>query len=126
LTCKIFSKIVIFIKTFQLLIGAVTNILAYVPVFVLVQFFRRTGSRRGKSMRLKEKIETMSSHVESNRRTNVQKRGKTNSFIAFPWWLKIILYFVSFTLMTLSICLVAFKGKCNKDIVFSISQWKEY
>jgi len=97
---------------------------AYLLVFVLVQFFRRTSSRRAKSIRLKEVIQTMSSHVKRPRSIrekfdyfNGEKKGNSrrreaNSFITFPWWLKIILYSVSLTLMALSSCLVAFRGKC--------------
>ena len=87
--------------------GNITNIVAYVPVFVLIQIFKRTSSVWSKSKRLEKLVtKTGPSLYKKQIRT---KDSKSMSF-TFPWGFKIFLYLFSFVVMVSSIVLVTFKG----------------
>ena len=88
------------------MLGVITNVLAYLPVFFLIELFRRTSSRTSKIKRLQKSISTISTAKKVN--LLPMKGSKKN--IQFPWWLKIILYLASFGCMAFSIFLIAFKG----------------
>ena len=92
----------------KIFIGFLTNIVAYVPVFVLIQLFRRTSSVWSKSKRLVKLIKNTDSSLNKNKIHT--KESESMSWI-FPWWFKIILYLFSFIVMASSIVLVTFKGK---------------
>ena len=87
--------------------GVLTNIVSYVPVFVLIQLFKRTSSVWSKSKRLERLIRNSESSLNKN--NSLTKESKTMS-ITFPWWFKIFLYLVSFVVMASSIVVVTFKG----------------
>jgi hypothetical protein len=87
--------------------GNLTNTMAYVPVFVLIQIFKRTSSVMSKSKRL-EKLVTKT-RPSLNKKQIHTKDSKSMSF-TFPWWFKIFLYLLSIVVMASSIVLVAFKG----------------
>ena len=87
--------------------GVLTNIVSYVPVFVLIQLFKRTSSVWSKSKRLERLIRNSESSLNKN--NSLTKESKTMS-ITFPWWFKMFLYLVSFVVMASSIGLVTFKG----------------
>jgi hypothetical protein len=91
-----------------MVLGVITNLLAYLPVFFLIELFRRTSNRSSKIKRLQNLIKTLS-NVKNDNLLSVN--GKcSKKFKPFPWWLKIILYITSFSCMAFSICLIAFKG----------------
>jgi len=87
-------------------LGVITNVLAYLPVFFLIELFRRTSPRTSKIKRLQKSISTIS----TTKKVNLLPMNGSKKNIQFPWWLKIILYLASFSCMALSICLIAFKG----------------
>ncbi len=87
--------------------GILTNIVAYVPVFVLIQIFKRTSSVLSKSKRLEKLVKNTGSII--NKKQIHIKDSKLMSF-PFPWWFKIFLYLFSFVFMVSSIVLVTFKG----------------
>jgi hypothetical protein len=91
----------------QIFIGVLTNIVAYVPVFVLIQLFKRTSSVWSKSKRLEKFMENNESSL--NKKKIHTKESDLMSF-TFPWWFKIFLYLFSFIVMASSIVLVTFKG----------------
>ena len=88
------------------MLGVISNLRAYLPVFFLVELFRRTSSRTSKIKRLQKSISTIS----TTKKVNLLPMNGSKKNIQFPWWLKVILYLVSFSCMALSICLIAFKG----------------
>ena len=87
--------------------GVLTNIVAYVPVFVLIQLFKRTSSFRSKSKKLEKLIKNNESSLNKN---NFHTEESKSMSIIFPWWFKIFLYLFSFFVMASSICFVTFKG----------------
>ncbi len=87
--------------------GNLTNIVAYVPVFVLIQLFKRTSSVWSKSKRLEKLVKKTGPSL--NKKQIHTKDSKSMSF-TFPWWFKIFLYLFSFVVMVSSIVLVTFKG----------------
>jgi hypothetical protein len=91
-----------------------TNMLAYIPVFVLIELFKRTSHRKSKSKRLQKVLKNIRGKAQETFETKSKKDSiKINQrrVFSFPWWLKIILYVVSYFCMALSICFVIFKGK---------------
>ena len=89
--------------------GVLTNIVAYVPVFVLIQLFKRTSSFRSKSKKV-EKLIKKSLNESSLSKNNFHTEESKSMSIIFPWWFKIFLYLFSFFVMASSIGLVTFKG----------------
>ena len=89
--------------------GVLTNIVAYVPVFVLIQLFKRTSSFRSKSKKV-EKLIKNSLNESSLSKNNFNTEESKSMSITFPWWFKIFLYLFSFFVMASSIGLVTFKG----------------
>jgi hypothetical protein len=79
-----------------------------VPVFVLIQLFKRTSSVWSKSKRLEKLIKNTDSSL--NKKKIHTKESKSMS-CTFPWWFKIFLYLFSFIVMASAIVLVTFKGK---------------
>jgi hypothetical protein len=88
--------------------------LAYIPVFFLVELFKRTSSRKSKSERLQNIIQNMSKSenfkMEEIKIENGSSKNKNKKWILFPWWFKIIFYCISYTCMALSICSIIFIG----------------
>jgi hypothetical protein len=107
----------------KIAVGIITNILAYIPVFFLIELFKRTSSRKSKLKKLQKLISSLSGTTKNinllseSEKVPLKKRIK---FIKFPWWFKIILYIISFILMALSILLVVFRGKYFFIEVFSL------
>jgi len=97
----------------KIFIGVLTNIAAYVPVFVLIQIFKRTSSVLSKSIRLEKLIENTDPIQNKNKLS--AKESKSMSLL-FPWWFKIFLYLGSFVSMSSSIILVTFKGNFYRAI----------
>ena len=89
------------------MIGIISNIVAYMPVIILIQLYKRTSSHVVKTTRLENALDNMLA-------SNKSKKSKINSNIkksfTFPWWFKIFLYLISFGVMAASISLVTFKG----------------
>ena len=95
----------------QIFIGCLTNIVAYVPVFLLIQLFERTSSVWSKSTRLEKLIKNTGSSINKKKiRTEESKSLRWT----FPWWFKIFLYLGSFVSMASSIVLVTLKGILKK------------
>ena len=97
------------------MIGILTNMLAYIPVFFLVELFKRTSSRKSKSEKLQNIIDknmSTSKNIKINeiKIENGSSKNKNKKCIPFPWWLKIILYCISYACMALSICSIIFIG----------------
>ena len=89
--------------------GVLTNIVAYVPVFVLIQLFKRTSSFRSKSKKV-EKLIKKSLNESSLSKNNFHTEESKSMSFTFPWWFKIFLYLFSLFVMASSIGLVTFKG----------------
>ncbi len=100
-------KIFYFLK---ILCGLLTNLVAFLPVFALVQIFKHTSSRNSKTNKLKRIIDDKISSKVNKTYRSVKDVNKSTKNIFFPWWLKIILYLISFTCMALSIAIMVFKG----------------
>jgi hypothetical protein len=90
--------------------GILTNIVAYVPVFVLIQLFKRTSSVFSKSKRLEKLVTKTGPSLNKNQIHTKDSKSMSFTFITFPWWFKIFLYLFSFVVMVSSIVLVIFKG----------------
>ena len=91
----------------QIFIGVLTNIVAYVPVFVLIQLFKRTSGVWSKSKRLEKFMKNTGSSLNKN---NYQTKESKSMRFTFPWWFKIFLYLFSLIVMASSIVLVTLKG----------------
>jgi hypothetical protein len=96
-------------------IGILSNMLAYIPVFFLVELFKRTSSRKSKSEILQNIINKNMSTSENIKMEEIKiengsSKNKNNKCFPFPWWFKLILYCISFACMTLSICSIIFIG----------------
>ena len=91
----------------KILMGVLTNIVAYVPVFVLIQLFKRTSSFRSKSKKLKKLIKNNESSL-NKKKIHIDETKSLRW--TFPWWLKIFLYLFSFVAMAFSIVIVTMKG----------------
>ena len=91
----------------KILVGCITNIVSYVPVFVLIQLFKRTSSVWSKSKRLEKLIKNTNSMSNYNK---LQAKESELIRLTFPWWFKIFLYLGSLVVMASSIVLVTFKG----------------
>jgi hypothetical protein len=102
----------------KICIGILTNIVAYVPVFVMIQLFKRTSGVWTKSIRLEKLIENTDTILNKNMLS--VKESKSMRF-TFPWWFKIFLYLFSFVSMAFSIVLVTFKGNLNKMAAFQFN-----
>ena len=88
--------------------------LAYIPVFFLVELFKRTSSRKSKSEKLQNIIKNMSTSenikINEIKIENGSTKNKNNKCFPFPWWFKIILYCISYVCMAFSICSIIFIG----------------
>ena len=87
--------------------GNLTNIVAYVPVFVMIQLFKRSSSVLSKSKRLEKLV---SKTGPSLYKKQIHTKDSKSMSFTFPWWFKIFLYLFSFVVMVSSIVLVTFKG----------------
>ncbi len=83
----------------QILIGILIDILTYFPLLFLAFLFRRVKSREKKKKT-----------TPSDKSQKYEISDKKSEF-KFPWWFKIILYFISWTCMAISIAFALFKGK---------------
>ena len=94
------------------MIGILSNMSAYIPVFFLVELFKRTSSRKSKSEKLQNIIKNMSTSENIKMEEIKIENGssKNKKCIPFPWWFKIILHCISYTCMALSICSIIFIG----------------
>ena len=91
-----------------------TNLLAYVPIFFLIELFKRTSNRKSKSKQLENVIKGLKGSEKVNLVLENQKvSSKEFKLIPFPWWFKLILYGISFVCMALSIFLITLKGNFN-------------
>ena len=88
------------------------------PVFVLIQLYKRTSTVLSKSKRLKKLIKKTESSLNKKRILAEESKSKPSTF---PWWFKIFLYLLSFVSMVFSIVLVTFKGNFNKMAVFQFN-----
>ncbi len=95
------------------MIGILSNLLAYIPVFFLVELFKRTSSRKSKSEKLQNIINKNMSTSENIKMKEIKIENgssKNKKCFPFPWWFKIILYCISYACMALSICSIIFTG----------------
>ena len=92
--------------------------MAYVPVFVLIQLFKRTSGVWTKSIRLEKLIKKIESSLNKKKIRSQESKTIPSTF---PWWFKIFLYLFSFVSMAFSIVLVTFKGNCYKMAVFQFN-----
>jgi hypothetical protein len=83
----------------QILVGILIDILTYFPLLFLAFLFRRVKSREKKKKT-----------TPSDKSQKYEISEKKSEF-KFPWWFKIILYFISWTCMVISIAFALFKGK---------------
>ena len=93
--------------------------LAYTPVFILIQLFKRSSGRLSKSKRLQKAINKLKGkeNIEKLQPKTDNCSMKKFKFI-FPWWFKIILYCISFICMALSIFILVFIGIFNRIFKF--------
>ncbi|RNA19749.1 polycystic kidney disease 1-like 2 [Brachionus plicatilis] len=77
----------------QIGIGIMTNLICFPPSFLLIQLFRRSKSRPSKV-------------DEPRKNTKKDKKKK----LEFPWWVKIIAYFLSIVFSAVSLFLIIVKG----------------
>ncbi len=107
----------------KMVMGIITNILAYIPVFFLIEFFKRTSRRKSKIKKLQKLISSLSGTSKNVNLLSESEKvplKKRKELIKFPWWLKILLYIISFIIMALSILSVVFRGKYYRDIFLSL------
>jgi hypothetical protein len=76
---------------------------------LLVILFRKTKSRQKRSKKLENTLKSAHSNVKNQKIKTPQEINGRKVFL-FPWYFKIILYFVSFLSMAISILFVLFKG----------------
>ena len=110
----------IFLKScfWKICIGILTNIVAYMPVFVLIQLYKRTSGVWTKSIRLEKLIKKIESSLNKKKIRSQESKTIPSTF---PWWFKIFLYLFSFVSMAFSIVLITFKGNCYKMAVFQFN-----
>ncbi len=104
-------------------IGIYINMIAFLPILLLVELFRRSKRYNER----KEKIsEILIKNERSNKLTNeiksenyIEIRNKKR--IRFSWWIKIIAYLISHLLMIISAVLVIIKGIDFGDQ--TVSKW---
>jgi hypothetical protein len=100
---------------FKILIGLITNVISFIPVFVLIQLFKITSIRHSKSKRLGIILEKINKFMLKNKRPKILVKSNEKQFgkksFLLPWWFKFVLYLISFSLMALSITFVILKGK---------------
>jgi len=93
-------------------VGIFTNVFAYIPVFILIELFKRTSSRKTKSTRLQNIIKNLTDQHKIDfaiKNINGEEKIK-KKVILFPWWFKFVLYTISYICMATSVCLILFKG----------------
>jgi hypothetical protein len=95
----------------KILMGILTNIAAYVPVFVLIKLFKRTSSVLLKSKRLEKLIKNTDS---MNNKNNFLTKKSKSMICLLPYWFKIFLFLFSFSFMASSGFLVTFIGNFYK------------
>jgi len=102
--------------------GIITNMFAYMPVFFLIELFKRTSNRKSKSKKLQNVLKSLSeTNIVNLENENEKNFSKKTKLIPFPWWFKFVLFFISYILIALSICFVIFKGSYTKDIFNSLN-----
>ncbi|CAF0880040.1 unnamed protein product, partial [Brachionus calyciflorus] len=74
----------------QIGIGIISNLIVFPPSFLIMQLFRRSKSRHDENKNQKDKI---------------KKKG-----ISFPWWVKIIAYFLSIIVVGVSVFFIIVKS----------------
>ena len=92
----------------QISVGIITNLIVFPPSLLLVQLFRRIKRRRTHVSKLKKilnKKEDFEEKLESN--NGIKKR---HFELKFPWWFKIVAYFISFVFASVSLFFVVIKG----------------
>ena len=101
----------------QISIGIITNLIVFPPSLLLVQLFRRIKRKHTHLDRLKHVLKEEQDNVESRLiekdDTLTQKDKKNNSKkfeLKFPWWFKIVAYFISFLMVAVSLFFVVIKG----------------
>ena len=92
----------------KIFIGVLTNIVAYVPAFILIQLFKRTSGVWSKSKKLEKFMKNTGSSLNKNNYQTIESKSMR---FTFPWWFKIFFYLFSFIVMASAIVLVTFKGK---------------
>jgi hypothetical protein len=97
----------------KVLIGILINIIVYPFIIFLVELFKRPR----RYVERKEKIDKVLKNIEKENNKYVQDKAcayneiKTKiKRIRFPWWIKIISYLISHSLMIISATLVIIKG----------------
>ncbi len=95
----------------KILMGILTNIAAYVPVFVLIKLFKRTSSVCSKSKRLDKLIKNTDSMINQD---NFRTKKSKSMRCLLPCWFKIFLYLFSFSVMASSGFLVTYIGNFYK------------
>ena len=89
----------------------IVEFVTYLPLLLLVVFFKKTQPRNKKSSKLEKVLKKITGKVQlpaidlKKPDSNEKKRK-----IKFPWYFKIFLYIFSLMSMVLSIAFVLFKG----------------
>ena len=98
----------------QISIGIITNLIVFPPSILLVQLFRRIKRRQTHLYKLKRilkenNLNSIELKIENN--SKLQSIKQKRSFeLKFPWWFKIIAYFISFVFASVSLFFVVIKG----------------
>lgn len=113
----------------QIGIGIICNLVVFPPSFLLIFIFRRARKRVSKTRRLKYAVDRLNSErasyirlMSSRQRDadhpsedepddNEKEKPNTKSkMLTFPWWTKTIAYFVSWSIIAISIFFIIIKG----------------
>jgi polycystin 1L2 len=89
----------------QLSSGIITSLIVFVPSLLLVQLFRRIKRKNTRLAKLKKILKDSDSNVEMS-----QKQKNSIFPCKFPWWFKIVPYFLSFVFTSVSLVFVIIKG----------------
>ena len=86
----------------QISIGIITNLIDYLPSLLLVQLFKRIKRRRTHAFKLNK--------ILNGANANKPEKCRHKFELKFPWWFKIIAYFISFVFAAVSLFFVIIKG----------------
>ena len=85
--------------------------LAYTPVFFLIELFKKSSSRVSKSKKLRNSILSIKGIKKVNKLSENKKLSSDKfRIIPLPWWFKTVLYGISFLFIFVSIILISSKG----------------
>ena len=95
------------------MVGILINIIVYPFIILLVELFKRPR----RYVERKEKIDKVLKNIEKENKNSVHEKTCVYNEIKtkakrkrFPWWIKILAYLISHSLMIISATLVIIKG----------------